>query len=80
MLPLDVSGALWPLGAGKFLCYRHLGTELFVDFTGKMSATIRGYYVWYFSVAKKELVQTEGNIDCSIFGACYGREVPTEVV
>ena len=41
-----------------FLCYGHLGTELFVDFTGKMSATIRGYYVWYFSVAKKELVQT----------------------
>ena len=45
-----------------------------------MRASIKGYYVWYFSVAKKELVQTAGSINCSVSCALYGHEVPTETV
>ena len=59
-------------GAVKFLCYGHLGIELFVDFTSKISAMIKGYYACYFSVAKKVLVQTASRIDCSVSCAWCG--------
>ena len=42
----------------EFLCNGHLVTELSVDFAGKVCATIRGFYAWYFPVSEKELVQT----------------------
>ena len=80
MLPLDIPRALWSPRAVEFLCDGHLVTELSVYFAGKMCATIRGYYAWFFPVSEKELVQTAGSVYCTVPCAWYGSEVSTKAV
>ena len=80
MLPLDIPRALWSPGAVEFLCDGHLVTELSVYFAGKVCATIRGYYAWYFPVSEREFGQTADSVYCTVPCAWYGSEVSTEAV